>query len=114
MTGKIRARMPRSQRAKQFMPFAALKGLEAAIAAEEAKASRVAKVELDEWRVEEINQALITISKGSLVRVRHYAMGHYHDTSGSVDEIDAVRKLLVVDGKRIRFEDIFKIRVKNI
>lgn len=71
-TKTVRAPMPRSRRAKQFMPFDALTGLREAIAAKE----RV----IEPWRypsedaIAEINATLLKLHKGQIVTVVYYGI----------------------------------------
>ena len=58
--------MSRLQRAKQFMPFAALKGFEALLSA--VARSKEARVELSEDQIDELNKVLQTIHCGEWVR----------------------------------------------
>ena len=53
---KVRCPMSRGRRAKQFMPFDALKGFKEAIAATEVYTEP--KKELEDYRIDEINATL--------------------------------------------------------
>ena len=68
--------MPASQRAKQFMPFAAVKGLEKAIAEQEHLLNRVEQVEPGEEQVRKINEELNLLEKGNMVSVREFLLNH--------------------------------------
>ena len=56
MASKPKHKMPIEDRAKQFMPFAALKGLPEALAAKEK--TTVPKIELSEETAEETDQTI--------------------------------------------------------
>ena len=105
--------MPVSQRAKQFMPFSAVKGLEEALAMQERKATRVKRIELNEDAVEKLNHTLQRLEKEMRVSVTYYASGHYQKMEGMVQVIDAVRQVLKVDGIRIPFENIFSLAIRE-
>ena len=61
----MKHRMSRLQRAKQFMPFAALKGFEVLLAA--VARPKEHRVELSENQVDELNKVLQTIHCGEWV-----------------------------------------------
>lgn len=61
----MKHRMSRLQRAKQFMPFAALKGFEVLLAA--VARPKEHRVELSEDQVDELNKVLQTIHCGEWV-----------------------------------------------
>ena len=63
--GKIRAKMPRSQRAKQFAPFDAVVGLRQAL--REKEKIRVNRKELSEDMINEINDTLKNLDIGNNV-----------------------------------------------
>ena len=69
-TKTVRAPMPRSRRAKQFMPFDALRGLKEAIAAKE----RVIEPRryLSEDAIAEINDSLLGLHKGQIITIVYY------------------------------------------
>ena len=56
--------MNRQERAKQFMPFDALKGLKEALKAKEEKLTRVAKRELSEEQQEILSEVITQLEKG--------------------------------------------------
>lgn len=96
MERKQRAKMPASQRAKQFMPFAAVKGLEKAIAEQDQLLNKVEQVELAEEQVRKINEELTFLEKGNIVSVRFYNNGRYQTLEGIVEQIDFVQSTIRV------------------
>ena len=62
----MKHRMSRLQRAKQFMPFAALRGFEALLSA--VARPKEARVELSEDQIDELNKILQTIHCGEWVQ----------------------------------------------
>ena len=88
--------MPASQRAKQFMPFAAVKGLEKAIAEQENLLDRIEQVELGEEQVQKINEELNLLKKGYMVSVRFYNNGRSQTLEGIVEQIDFARSTIRV------------------
>ena len=67
--------MPASQRAKQFMPFAAVKGLEEAIAREEQDMKRGERPEFGEEHVGAVNAMLCGLRKGMKIYIQVYSCG---------------------------------------
>ena len=106
--------MPASRRAKQFMPFDALRGLKEAIAAKE-KISTPTK-ELAEDMIREINSILVDLRKGQNVTVVHYNgyEEEYFQLTGSVEKVDAYWKLLQVGNIAIDCDEISEIHTDFI
>ena len=94
--------MTREQRAKQFMPFDAMKGLKEALAVREERRSREEKRELPEDMI---------IERGMLVTVNHYHAYHEVISKGAVDRIDKVYQYLIVGTEKIFFDDIYDIKI---
>ena len=88
-TKTVRAPMPRSRRAKQFMPFDALTGLREAIAAKE----RVTEPRryLSDDAIAEINETLISLRKGQVVTIVYYGdyEQKYLQLTGPVMKVDS-------------------------
>ena len=103
---ETRAKMPPEARAKQFMPFAALKGFEEALSLQEASGQQ--KVSLDEEEIEKINRRLNKLTVGDETRLVYFCSGQYTPVNGAVKRIDAHRQFLELDGRRIYFDDILK------
>jgi hypothetical protein len=98
--------MPRAARAKQFMPFAALGGLEEALRLREQSAEE--RAALDEEEIEKIDRILRRLCVGDETRLVFFYKGHYTPVNGVVQCINEQRQYLELDGKRIYFEDILK------
>lgn len=104
----IRMKMSPADRAKQFMPFAALKGYEIALRAKEK--ITVPKVELSEDAAEELDRKLRQIRKNDIVTVIYFSNGEYLEVSGMVSRIDMGAKVLKIVNTGIWFADIYDIR----
>lgn len=98
MEYKQRAKMPPSQRAKQFMPFAAVKGLEKAIAEQEQLRNRTEQIEPGEEQAQAINEALNRLRKGNIVSLRFHADGQSQALQGEVEQIDPARGTIRIKG----------------
>ena len=64
--------MPRSERAKQFMPFDTLKGLKNALRMKEYEHERVSKGELSEEKATEISKKLLNLNKKMMQKWHHF------------------------------------------
>ena len=100
-------RMPMSNRAKIFSPFAALRGYEDEIASEGKQA---------------LNQKISQLRKGQEITIKYFMDGYYEDIVGILDAVDTINKELRIytgfindTGKElptiIAFEDILEIGV---
>ncbi|MBQ3057595.1 MAG: YolD-like family protein [Clostridia bacterium] len=107
---KIRAKMPPSQRAKQFAPFDAVVGLRKAL--REKEKIRVQRKELFDDAIDEINNTLKNLNIGDAVTVVYYSSVEqaYLTATGQVTSIDAKTKILTLSALDIKFEDIYKIK----
>ncbi len=115
MGKKPKTKMDRVQRAKQFMPFAALKGFEEEIALAEFRP--VPKVEFCEDAAEELDRRLRAVQPGDMVEVVYYVKtargGTYLRRTGMVSKIDLVDRTLTVVKTPIPFADLYAIESVN-
>lgn len=102
-------RMSREERAKQFMPFAALKGYEAAL--REKEKIVVPRMELAEDYEAELDYTLRQVKKNDIVSVVYYNQGEYLKMTGMVSRIDKTAGVIKVVNTKIRVEDIFEIEI---
>lgn len=103
--------MTREQRAKQFMPFDAMKGLQEALRDREERHSRVERHGISEEEQEALSAVMNKLSKGDKIRISYYS--HFHDVekSGTVTAINYAYRFLKVDEEKIVFDDIYKITI---
>lgn len=106
---KIRSKMPVADRAKQFMPFAAVKGLDQALERKRREKVQVCKKELSEEMATALNQKLTSLQKGDVITVTFYADGEYIALTGALGKLDAIAQCLFVSGKYIAFDDLLDI-----
>ena len=109
MANKPRMKMPVADRAKQFMPFAALKGLPEAL--REKERIVLARRELTEEMVDELNAKLQRIERGKLITVEYFSGGEYLQLTGMVARLDETQRILQVVDTRIPIGDIADIRL---
>lgn len=103
--------MMREQRAKQFIPYDAMKGLAEALRDREERHSRTVRHGVSEEAAERIRDALLRMEKGSKVTVSHYARFHDLETEGIVTEISRAYRFFRLNGEKILFEDLYDIRI---
>ena len=122
-----RPSMSVADRAKIFMPFAALKGYEEAI--EEKQKLMTSRMELSEEKKEELDVQLHELSerladgRTAEVTVRYYVkderasqeeqteLGNYVDVTGKVKKIDTFLEQIIVEEQTIALKDIFYITI---
>ena len=102
-------KMPVSDRAKQFMPFSALKGLDEALRAKEKIV--VPKVELSPEMAEELNYKMHLLEKGKIATVVYFNKDEYLKTTGMVARIDETSRILQIVNTKIQFDDILDIDI---
>ena len=104
----VRAPMPRSRRAKQFMPFT-MPGLKEAIAAKERVTEPIR--ELAEDSIAEINKILKELQKGQIITVVYYGIyeQNYLQLTGPVTKIDPYWRCLQIGNTTLSFPEIYQI-----
>lgn len=102
-----RVKMDRAQRAKQFMPFAALKGYEEALRSKEKIV--VPKAELSEDRLLMLDHIMRQIHVNDMVTVIYYTQNEYLQKTGLVSRIDRECRILQIVDVKIPFDDIFDL-----
>ena len=105
----VRGKMPREERAKQFMPFAALKGYPEALRKKEKII--VPRIELSEDAAEELDWRLRQVCKKDIIAVVYFCKGEYLKKTGMVSRIDLLARTLRIVGTKIRFDDILNIEL---
>ena len=108
----MKHRMSRLQRAKQFMPFAALKGFEALLAT--VARPKEARVELSEDQLEELNTVLQSIRCGDWVRVVYYDKHKYTELIGPVEVLNRRLQIVSVQGVEVSFRDIKELNLYDM
>ena len=107
--------MDTAHRAKQFMPFAALKGFETEL--EGAEFRPVPKVEFSEDAAEELDRKLRLVRPGDMVEVIYYKKtargGTYLSRTGMVAKVDPVERCLTVVKERIPISDLYDIEIAD-
>lgn len=107
-----RPKMSREDRAKQFMPFAALKGYPEALAKKEKVV--VPKAEITEEYAQMLDQKLRLVAKNDIITVIYFCNGEYLKKTGMVSRIDETARVLKVVNTKILFDDIYDISGEKI
>lgn len=100
--------MSREDRAKQFAPFDALKGLREALYLKEYERNKINKGEVQIETAEKISKILLHLEKGNTLSVTYYSDGYYHKITGTA-KLNIENGTLNVSGKNIPMEDIMDI-----
>jgi len=102
----------KTSRAKQFLPFASLKGYYDEIR----ERNRVIQVRRD--RTDEENNLLSfqmnQIKKGVMIKVTHYDKDAYVTTEGIVSHIDIAFHTLSIVKTKISLDDIYRIQGEEL
>lgn len=100
-------KMSKEERARQFMPFAALRGFDEMLAEE--LAVKEDKRELGEEDSEKISHTLAKISKGDFIRVTFYDKTRYRRECGTVTEVNFTSGYFKVGIVKVFLDDIAEI-----
>ena len=99
--------MSREERAKQFLPFAALKGYPAALRRKEKIV--VPKVEFSEDYQERLDRRLRQIRVQDVVTAVYFLEGEYLKVTGMVSRIDRTARVLKIVNTKIPFDDLYDV-----
>lgn len=102
-----RVKMDRADRAKQFMPFDALKGFREAL--EEKERIIVPKRELSEEQKEALDLKMRQVRKKDIITVEYFHDGEYVQVTGMVSGIDEVGRVLKIVNTKIEMADIIDL-----
>ena len=102
--------MPRENRASQFAPFDALKGLNDAIRLKEYEHERIIKNDISEEKIMEISRVLSDIKKTDMVEVVYYNDGYIKKLCGKA-KVYIVENYILINNEKIKFDDLFDIKI---
>lgn len=106
-----RIKMSREERAKQFLPFSAVRGLEEALEMKRQELFVDVPHVLLSDAEEEINDTLKSTVKGDVIEVEYFDGVKNILVKGSVDYIKEKECVISVEGKTIKFEIIGKVKM---
>ena len=104
----MRAKMDRSERAKQFLPFSALDGLNRSL--RDGNMPTDERVCLGEDAQIELDRRLHTLCPGREVCVVFYANRQYSTLNGTVMKIDLPGRSLLIDDVWVAMDDLLEIQ----
>lgn len=102
--------MNRKERAKQFMPFDALKGLQEELRKREERRLMVEKKELCDEEISLINDVLTRLKKGDGLEIVFYRNGRYLRLSDRLKKINTTYKYIQTESDTIYFDDVLEIK----
>ncbi len=105
--------MNREDRAKQFAPFEALKGLREALRKKEEQAESLKKIEISDEKTTEIQKELCKVQKGDKVYIKFFNKGVYQIICGTVTKNNFAYKFMIVDDVKVFFDDVYEISIEN-
>lgn len=106
----MREKMPLSQRAKQFLPFNAVRGLRQALLAKEFEVEAVQKGILAEEEARNISSILASLQGGETLEAKYFRGGHYYFAEGK-GKLVYEEGYLLIDELKISLKDLFGLRV---
>lgn len=101
-----------NKRAKQFMPFAPLKGFKEAL--REKEKVIVPKKVLTNDDIDNLNFKIPQLKKGMIVKVVYYSEGNYIELEGMISKVDHDNKILTIVKTKIYYKEIYDIKGKSI
>lgn len=105
-------KMSREDRAKQFMPFAALKGYPDALRKKEKII--VPRKEMTQEYKEELDAKLRQVHKNDIITVVYFCKNEYLRVTGMVSRIDETARVLKIVNTKISFKNIHDIEGDGI
>ncbi len=97
-------------RAKQFLPFDSLKGLQEALREKEIEQEE--QIELSEEKLTELNNIFNKIEIGSKVKIKFYKNNKYIEIKGTITNIDYIKKKIQIEKiQNINISDIVSISI---
>ena len=100
-------KMTNLERARQFMPFAALRGFEEMIHRQTREV--IPRRVLSEEEADRLSKKLTQVEKGKVVRVTYYAEDSYLTVEGMVSELDLTLRFIRIVKQRIELDDVFDV-----
>ncbi len=101
--------MDRKDRAKQFMPFDALKGLKDALSEKEIEYEE--RKELSDDKLRELENEFNKINIGSKIKIKYYKNKQYVEEIEVVTKIDYIKKKIKLNEELINLSDILNIKL---
>jgi hypothetical protein len=100
-----------NQRARQFLPFDALKGLQEELRRREENYGKEIKREISEEKEEKISNIMQQLEIGSMVRAEYYKNGYYEIVYGAVKKLSTVYHFIVIEDTKINFTNLYDLEL---
>ena len=117
----MRPSMPVSQRAKQFMPFAAVTGLDDALRRKERELGLSERPDVTDEDAAAINERLAFLGKGEEVGIVYYCAGEYETAEGIVRSVDTAFRRIALEeaddsqgSQTVRKRNVIEIDMEDI
>ena len=107
----MREKMPRQERAKQFLPFNSLKGFYDLVSEQEKIKTKRRKITQDE--AERINEQIVVLKEGMMVTITYYETDGYIKRQGIITFIDYVMKTIKIIDTVIPIKDIIDVKIDS-
>ena len=101
--------LSRSDRARQFLPFDALNGFQAAL--REKEKIYVDRVELSEEKEDELARKLMVVDNESIVEIVYYTNRQYLKLKGNVKKVEPIKRKITINETSIKFMDILSLDI---
>ena len=103
--------MNRQDRAKQFLPFDALKGLHEEMRKREELISREEKRQLLDEEIENLSTELVKLRKGDVVELVFFHLGHTIKLKGEITCKNLTFKYIIIQDIKIFFDDMYSLKI---
>lgn len=100
---------PHPDRARQFMPFAALRGYYDLVRDQETVPEEERPLTEEEAR--ELNELIGQVQRGAVVRCTYYADGAYRTCTGAVSQVDTIYRTLWIVRTAVPFDCIHDLEL---
>ena len=105
----MREKMSMNNRAKQFLPFDAMKGLQEALRAAEFENESVSHHRLSEDEAKRISAVLAELRQAKTIYVKYFKDAHYYEIRGK-GKLDPYEAYLEIEDLKIPLMDIYDIK----
>lgn len=103
-----RIKMPRINRAAQFAPFNALRGLSHALKMKEYEQEKRVKGDLAEEQIIKISACILSLSKNDIVFLKYFKDGYEKTITGKA-KLFVEDQYLVIENETVKFDNIIDI-----
>lgn len=99
-----------NDRARQFLPFDALKGLKEALRIKEYEHERLKEKDISEEKAKNISDALMNIEKNTIVMATYFNDGYYIDIKGKA-KLFIESNIIQIDDIKINLDQLFDLKI---